>query len=163
MLRYQLSPVERTFTLHSFADASQDAYGAVVYARSVYLDGTVSSTLIAAKTKVTLVQLVNVPRLQLMAAILELRSTVSGRKVQDIPLANAVPWLDTMSVLFWIRGKSTMFKLFVANRVGEIQNTTSTDQWWHVSTKVNPAELPTKVHHNVWLRMTFVARPRVFI
>ena len=38
-------------------------------------------------------------------------------------------WSDSMNVLWWIRGRSRIFKPFVANRVGEIQSLTNPKQW----------------------------------
>ena len=49
-----------------------------------------------------------------------------------------------MDVLYWIRGQSRKFKPFVANRVGEIQALTNPEQWRHVPTKQNPADLLTR-------------------
>lgn len=49
-----------------------------------------------------------------------------------------------MNVLYWIRGCSRKFKPFVANRVGEIQSLTDPEQWRHVPTKQNPADLLTR-------------------
>ena len=49
-----------------------------------------------------------------------------------------------MDVLYWIRGCSRKFKPFVANRVGEIQSLTDPEQWRHVPTKQNPADLLTR-------------------
>ena len=42
----------KSISLHTFVDASQSAYGGVVYVRSEYDNQTVSVTLAAAKTKV---------------------------------------------------------------------------------------------------------------
>ena len=39
-------------TLHTFADASEEAYGPVVYTRHVYEDGTVSWNLVASRSRV---------------------------------------------------------------------------------------------------------------
>ena len=49
-----------------------------------------------------------------------------------------------MNILWWIRKLSRGFKPFVANRIGEIQSLTNPQQWRHVSTKENPADLPTR-------------------
>ena len=45
-----------TVSLHTFVDASEVAYGAVVYARYYYEDGSISTNIVAAKTRVHQVQ-----------------------------------------------------------------------------------------------------------
>jgi len=42
-----------TSQLHGFCDASERAFAAVIYLRSVCVDGTVEVTLVAAKTRVS--------------------------------------------------------------------------------------------------------------
>ena len=49
-----------------------------------------------------------------------------------------------MDVLYLVRGRSRKFKPFVANRIGEIQALTNPDQWRHVSSGLNPADLLTR-------------------
>ena len=44
------------------------------------------------------------------------------------------------SVLGYISNESRRFHVFVANRVQEIQNSTSVEQWNHAETKQNPAD-----------------------
>ena len=120
-------------TLHTFVDASQDAYGAVVYLKVSYESGSVSSRLVAPKTRVAPLAATSIPRLELMAAILGLRLTESVSRVYSGGLAQAVFWSDSMNVLWWIRGRSRIFKPFVANRVGEIQSLTNPKQWRLIS------------------------------
>ena len=110
-------------------DASQGAYGAAVYVRIEYQDQTVSLSLIAAKTKMTPLQSVSIPRLELMGASLGTRLTQLIASVLVIPIQHAVFWCDSTNVLWWIRGHSRVFKPFVANRIGEIQSVTNPDQW----------------------------------
>ena len=133
-----------SFTIHTFVDASQDAYGAVVYARCAYSDGTVSRRIIASKAKVAPLATVSIPRLELMAAVLGLRLTSSVCEVMKMAITSVVFWSDSMNVLHWIRGRSRTYKPFIANRVGEIQTFTNPDQWRHVSTSENPADLLTR-------------------
>ena len=65
----------QTSDIHTFVDASQDAYGAVVYIRNVYNIGTVSTHLVAAKTRVAPLTAISIPRMELMAAVLGLQLT----------------------------------------------------------------------------------------
>ena len=70
--------VVREVTLH-FVDASQEAYGAASYSRHLYEDGTVSCCLVASKSRVAPLQVVSIPRLELMGAVggLKLSQAVS--------------------------------------------------------------------------------------
>ncbi len=130
--------------LHTFVDASLEAYGSVVYAVCMYSSGCKSSRIIAAKGHVAPLEEISIPRLELMAAILGLRLAESTCQVLDISLHDAVFWSDSMNVLWWIRGHSRQFKPFVANRVGEIQRMTMPVQWRHVPTAENPADIITR-------------------
>ncbi|XP_068715777.1 uncharacterized protein [Montipora foliosa] len=84
------------------------------------------------------------PRLELMAAILGLRLTESVSRVYSGGLSQAVFWSDSMNVLWWIRGRSRIFKPFVPNRVGEIQSLTNPKQWRFVPTNENPVDFTTR-------------------
>ena len=143
-LRFVPEQVVLSETLHTFVDASQDAYGAVVYLKVSYESGSVSSRLVAAKTRVAPLTATSIPRLELMAAILGLRFTESVSRIYSGGLAQAVFWSDSMNVLWWIRGRSRIFKPFVANRVGEIQSLTNPKQWRFVPTNENPADFTTR-------------------
>ena len=103
-----------------------------------------SSRLVAAKTRVAPLAATSIPRLELMAAILGLRLTESVSRVYSGGLGQAVFWSDSMNVLWWIRGRSRIFKPFVANRVGEIQSLTNPKQWHFVRTNENPADFTTR-------------------
>lgn len=56
--------------LHSFSDASEDAYAAVVYLRTVYTTGSPTMSVVAAKTQVPPVKRQSIPRLELCGAYL---------------------------------------------------------------------------------------------
>ena len=53
-------------SLQTFVDASEDAYGSVVYNRNVYPSGLITSVIVAAKTNVAPLRAISVPRLELM-------------------------------------------------------------------------------------------------
>ncbi|XP_050535103.1 uncharacterized protein LOC126902121 [Daktulosphaira vitifoliae] len=48
---------------------------------------------------------------------------------------------DSTIVLAWINSPSSKWKTFVAHRVGEIHDTTSANQWRHISSPDNPADI----------------------
>ena len=69
----QLSRSVVSVSLHVFFDASQDAYGAVVYMKSEYSDGKVSVSIVISKTKVAPLQSTSIPRLESIGAVTEKR------------------------------------------------------------------------------------------
>ena len=100
--------------LHTFIDASLQAFGAAVYAHYVYEDGTVTNRLITSKSRVTPLQAVSVPRLEFMAAVLGSRLTQAVTRTLNITKSDWQFWSDSVDVLYWIRGCSCYFKPFVA-------------------------------------------------
>ena len=139
----QLTSHVETVTLHTFTDASRDAYGAVTYIRYQYKGGAVSTSLVASKTRVAPLSATSIPRLELMGAVLGLIA-LSIAKVLKIDQSLLTFWSDSMNVLWWIRRPSRSFRAFIANRIGEIYDSSSPTQWRHVSTHQNPADLPTR-------------------
>ena len=130
-----------TVTLHTFVDASENAYGAVTYARYSYQDGSISTNIVAAKTRVAHSKALSIPRLELMGAVIGVRLSKRISSVMEIKMNQLVFWSDSLNVLWWIRGRSREFKPFVANRVSEIQSSTDPAQWRYVPTKLNPADI----------------------
>ena len=59
----------------------------------------------------------------------------------DIPLLQSLFFTDSEIVLGYIRNDSRRYKVFVANRVFEIRQTTSPKQWRHIDGKSNPADV----------------------
>ena len=88
------------------------------------------SRLIASKCRVSPVKAMTIPRLELMGAILSSRLAQNILKV--ISVDRTIFWTDSENVWYWVRNQSREFKPFVANRIGEIQRTSSPEQWRHV-------------------------------
>ena len=83
-----------------------------------------------------------IPPLELMGAVLSSRLAQNIHKV--ITVDRTIFWTDSENVWYWVRNQSREVKPFVANRVGEIQRTTSPEQWRHVPGTINPADLPAR-------------------
>ena len=128
--------------LHVFSDASNDAFASVAYLVCRYLDSNPSSRLIASKCRVSPVKAMTIPPLELMGAVLSSRLAQNIHKV--ITVDRTIFWTDSENVWYWVRNQSREVKPFVANRVGEIQRTTSPEQWRHVPGTINPADLPAR-------------------
>ena len=95
----------------------------------------------AAKLRVAPITATSIPRLELMGAVTRERLSTRIAKVLELQTSQLMFWSDSRNALWWIRGHSRNFKPFVANRVGEIQTSTNPEQWRHVPTTLNPADI----------------------
>ncbi|XP_055590106.1 uncharacterized protein LOC129742256 [Uranotaenia lowii] len=127
--------------LHGYCDASELAYGAVVYLRAIDNRGNTSSRLLCSKSKVCPINRPTIPRSELCAAALlaELIRTVKDNLRMEIH--KTVAFSDSMTALAWISGDPSRWKTFVANRVVQINEVLPAINWRHVPTKQNPADL----------------------
>lgn len=105
--------------LHIFTDASEEAYAATAYFRTV-VNGKVYCALVMAKAKVAPLKAVSVPRLELMGAILGARLAKAVCEYHTIPIRRRVLWTDSLATLAWIQSQHRRYRQFVAFRVGEI-------------------------------------------
>nr|CTR11689.1 polyprotein [Calliphora vicina] len=128
--------------LHTFVDASEDAYAAVSYFRIEYA-GKVEIKFIAAKSKVAPLRPISVPRLELQAAVIgtRLMRTVS---CHNLKLKRKLMWTDSKTVLNWFKGDPRKYKQFVMFRVAEILKYTNASDWRWVPSTMNVADYATK-------------------
>ena len=108
-----ISHVE-TVTLHTFTDASRDAYGVLNYVRYQYKGGAVSTSLVASKTRVAPLSATSIPRLELMGAVLGLRLALCLAEVLKIGQSLLTLWSDSINVLWSIRRSSRSFRPFMS-------------------------------------------------
>ena len=130
--------------LHVFVDASTGAYAAVVYTISMAANNQRCVRFVAAKTRVTPLQAISIPRLEFLAAMLGLQLAQASASTLRLKLSSVVFWSDSEDVLWWIRRPSRQYKPFVAQRVGGIHTQTGPDQWRHVPSRDNPADLASR-------------------
>ena len=135
-------PVE--FQLHGFSDASAEAYGAVVYLRTTYEDGSISVNLVASKTRVSPIKTQAISRLELLAALILTRLVSTIKKSLKLSQeVNTFYWTDSTVVLYWI-SKPRQWKQYVSHRVSEIRRHSSPDDWNHCPGVLNPADMPSR-------------------
>lgn len=130
------------FEMHTFCDASELAYGACIYIRSIKNDKTMTVNLLAAKTRVSpLSKKLTIPKLELNAAIIATNLADKFKQILRIPITKEIYWSDSTITLAWIKGSPQKWKVYVANRVNHIQQLTNKNHWHHVRTKDNPADV----------------------
>jgi len=125
--------------LHYFSDSSNRGYGAVSYLRLVDDQGRVHHTFVMGKTCNTPLKQWSIPCLELQAAVVSRRLHVLIPDELDLPVHSVTFWTDSLTVLQYISNEKRRFKPFVANRVNEIHDTSTPEQWRHEPTSLNPA------------------------
>ncbi|GFX20950.1 integrase catalytic domain-containing protein [Trichonephila clavipes] len=108
--------------LQGFADASEAAYGAVVYLQCFLHNG-------AAK---------------LCACVLLAQLVKKIRSTLRLNISEIVLHTDSTIALAWLNTPANRLKTFVANRVAKVQELTEGFQWNHVPSVLNPADLVSR-------------------
>ena len=103
--------------LHSFSDASRDAYAGVVYLRMEDTDGTYHVALVASKTRLAPIKRLSIPRLELCGAYLLTVLMSHTQKILNILIEQVVAWTDSTIVIHWLDGSHRRFKTYVSNRI----------------------------------------------
>ena len=130
----------KSVELYNVADASVIGYGQCSYLRMVTDRDEVHCSLVMAKSRVTLLKPVTVPRLELTAAVVSTKISTFLQKELRYDNIPEVFWTDSKVILGYISNDVRRFHTFVANRVQVIRDRTSPDQWNYVDTKDNPAD-----------------------
>ena len=104
--------------LHGFSDASEKAYGACIFVRTLHKSGKVNVVLLTAKSRVAPMKETTIPRLELLGNLLLSRLVVSVKEaLSSVEFDGEFLWTDSMVSLSWIKAHDKEFKTFVENRV----------------------------------------------
>lgn len=143
--RAMIAPQCARLELHGLSDASEEAYGCVIYLRSIDTEGRIHLHVVSSKSRVaptkkrqTLV------RLELCAAVLvaKLKSRIKSTLRKQV--ASVTLWGDSMIALHWINNLPSKYHTYVANRVAAVQENSTDCTWKHVPGKLNPADLVSR-------------------
>lgn len=137
--RRVLSNSDRNYQLHCFCDASERGYGCCVYVVSQNTEGQTISQLLITKSRVAPLRGLSIPRLELCAAVLGSQLVDKLRNGTDFT-GSVTFWTDSTVVLYWLRAPPADWKVFVSNRIAEVQRLSKGFQWRHVPTEHNPAD-----------------------
>ena len=132
------------YELHGFSDASTVAYGACMYVRSIFADGSAKMSLLTSKSKLAPLHDLSIPRKELCAALLLARLTKKVVAELKMEFREVVLWCDSTIVLAWIKKPLNQLKLFVRNRITAIQDDTNGFRWEYVSSESNPADIVSR-------------------
>ena len=122
-------------SIHCFADASQHAYGAIVF-----LIQDNHASFVIAKTRVAPLKVLTIPRLELLAALVA--TCLTHFVLQAIPAYDPPTfiWSDSQIVLHWVRSQKPL-PIFVRHRVIEMKSLLPNTTWNYCPTAENPADL----------------------
>ena len=132
--------------LHMFGDSSQEVFSAVAFLRARVTTSSGFQTELAfvvGKARVAPMKVMTVPKLELQAALLAARLKQDIYRALTVKVNRVFMWTDSTTVLQWLNS-ATKHPIFIANRVCEVLEHTSVDEWNHVASSDNPADAGTR-------------------
>ena len=132
--------------LHMFGDSSQEVFSAVAFLRARVTASSGPQTeleFVLGKARVAPMKVMTVPKLELQAALLAARLKQDICQALKVKVNRVFMWNDSTTVLQWLNS-ATKHPIFIANRVCEILEHTSVDEWNHVASSDNPADAGTR-------------------
>ncbi|XP_041675511.1 uncharacterized protein LOC121530454 [Drosophila eugracilis] len=142
--------------LHGFADASSQAYAAVVYSR-VEVNNGYAVSLIMTKTRVAPIKPVFIPRLELNAAHLLSKLISLVKQSLTVPISRINCWSDSEIVLHCLSSPPRTWNSYVCIRTAEILETCPRSCCHHIRSGDNPAHCASRgilpkdlLDHPIW-------------
>ncbi|GBM05443.1 hypothetical protein AVEN_94745-1 [Araneus ventricosus] len=137
IIRFILTDTWLRIVSQGFADASEAAYGSVVYLQCFYQHNSAKMTILARKSRVAPIRVISISHLELCVCGLlsQLLQTISSSlklEIRDIMLNTA-----SLILLPCLNTPANHLKTFIANRVSKVQRLTENCHWIHVPSPLN--------------------------
>ena len=140
---YFSEPVE-LLELHVFGDSSKEVFGAVAFLRARQRsDGSTQLAFVIGKGRVAPTKSLTIPKLELQTALLASRLKRHIEAALTLAVEKVYMWSDKSTVLQWLHSPEKQLD-FVANRISEILDASTVDEWAHVSSTNHPADVVTR-------------------
>ena len=126
-----------------FTDASSQAQAAAAYLWCEGLERC-EGNLWGSKQRVSSINRADsISRLELEGALtgVELARQICCAMAWD--MGRVLYFTDSTTVLWWLRTEREL-DVFVGNRVCKILDLSNLNQWYHIRTELNPADIPTR-------------------
>ena len=143
--------------LHGYSDASNKAYGAVIYVRATYPTLQPTIQLVISKSKVAPLATRTTPQLELCGANLLARLMATTRQTLGVPMEDVWAYTDSTVVLGWLGGESGRYCVFAGHRIAATVILLPYQHWKHVPTDENPADAASRgmtatefKEHSLW-------------
>ncbi|GBM16422.1 hypothetical protein AVEN_94921-1 [Araneus ventricosus] len=117
IIRFILTDTWLRIVLQGFADASEAAYGAVVYLQCFYQNNSAKVTILAIKSRVAPIRVISIPRLELCVCVLLAQLVQKIRSSLRLEISDIVLHTDSTIALAWLNTPANHLKTFIANRV----------------------------------------------
>ena len=129
--------------LHVFCDGSLEATATVAYNKTTSNQG-ITIRFLMGKTRVAPLRQTTSPRVELQAALYASRLKVTIEDEMDFKFDKIFLWPDSTTILSWIKNFKLKHKMHIGNRITDIRDLTSTNQWNYLNTKDNPTDQGTR-------------------
>ena len=147
--------------LHMFGGSSQDVFAALGFLRAQVFctsgEITTEVAFVLGKARDAAMRVMTIPKLEKQAALVSALLKREVCRALTVTVDKVFMWTDSTIVLQWINSTNE-HPIFIANRISEILENTSVDQWNHVATYDNPADAGTRgmsaevLHVSSWVR-----------
>ena len=131
------------YQLHLFSDASLEAMCMVAYLRPD-INENADISFVIGKCRIAPMKQLSIPRLELQAALYAVRLRQLITSEHDLGFTKFYHWTDSVTVLHWLHSANKKQNVFVGNRVAEILEGSTIDEWKFVNGTLNPADIGTR-------------------